>query len=267
MESMSNEASETDSVRQSGSDRKRIPSRSVVVGTIAVLTLVSQLISLAFGRVDQDQSFSAIVLPSILILALVTIPLSIAGIRLGQNFGVGAPRLESLLSRRAGLGSAARIDFARAVSAGLVLGIALVGLRMVTEPYLPEEIPAYGFRGVSGSLAVSFGAAVAEEVWFRLGLLTISVWLVARLLGRQNATPGMVWTIIVATSVIFGLAHLPQLISYGADSALAVIGTIFGNTVVGIFYGWIYWNRSLFAAVCAHFAVDLMIHVLPALVG
>jgi membrane protease YdiL (CAAX protease family) len=34
---------------------------------------------------------------------------------------------------------------------------------------------------------------------------------------------------------------------------------------VGLLYGWCYWKRSLIAAMVAHFSVDVVIHVLPAM--
>lgn len=149
-----------------------------------------------------------------------------------------------------------------------ILGVAVGGLllliRQLSAPYLPPEIPAYGHRGVIGGLAASFGAAVAEEVWFRLGLMTLMIWCAARLLKDRTPRPTAVWTIIVFSSVAFGMAHLPQLISYGAGSPFAIGGTVIGNTVVGILYGWCYWKMGLFAAMIAHFSVDVVIHVLPA---
>jgi membrane protease YdiL (CAAX protease family) len=54
--------------------------------------------------------------------------------------------------------------------------------------------------------------------------------------------------------------------SYGAASPFAIGGTIVGNSVVGVLYGWSYWRRSLVAAMVAHFAVDVVLHVLPAFV-
>lgn len=76
----------------------------------------------------------------------------------------------------------------------------------------------------------------------------------------------MAWSIIVITSLGFGMAHWPQLVSYGAGSPVAMAGTLFGNGVVGILYGWCFWRRSLLAAMVAHFSVDVVLHVLPALV-
>jgi hypothetical protein len=235
-----------------------------VVTFIVTLTLISQLISLAFGRIDEEQTFSAILIPSLLFLGGITIPLTLVGVHLGRKIGTGAPHIEAWLSGKTLRGGSLKADVAWAVTAGLFLGAALVGLRMITTPYLPETIAEYGFRGVSGSLAVSFGAAVAEEVWFRLGALTLLVWLVTMLSGKEEATRTIFWSVIVVTSVLFGLAHLPQLFSFGAGTTFAIVGTIAGNTAVGVLYGWLFWRRGLFAAICAHFSVDLVIHVIPA---
>jgi membrane protease YdiL (CAAX protease family) len=40
-----------------------------------------------------------------------------------------------------------------------------------------------------------------------------------------------------------------------------------GNTLVGIACGWLYWQRGLIAAILAHFSIDLVLHVVPALLG
>ena len=150
---------------------------------------------------------------------------------------------------------------------GVTVGGIFVLIRMISEPYLPVELPTFGYRGVMGGLLVSAGAAVGEEVWFRLGLMTILVWFAARLFGHWETRSIVAWPIIILTSIGFGLAHLPQLISHGAGSPFAIGGTIIGNSVVGILYGWCYWRRSLMAAIIAHFAVDIAIHALPALVA
>lgn len=236
------------------------------VVVLVVLTVVAQLISLAFGRSNEDQHFSAIVLPSVLALSAVTLPLSGLGVVLGRQIGLGAPLIAALLSKQPGSARQLRSDAGLAAVRGSALGGMLLLLRSIMQPYLPPELPVLGHRGVLGGLSVSLGAAVAEEVWFRLGLMTLLVWSVARLLGHREIRPVVAWTGIAMTSVGFGMAHLPQLISYGAASPFAIGGTIVGNSVVGVLYGWSYWRRSLVAAMTAHFAVDVVLHVLPALV-
>lgn len=241
-----------------------------VVGSLAIVyaaTIAAQLISLAFGRMDSGsgRGFAEIVLTSIAFLSVVTLPLAGLGIGLGRKLGLGTPLIDALLSREPGALARLRRDATLAGILGLLLGIGLLGLRAFTASSLPPELPALGHRGVIGGLAVSVGAAVAEEVWFRLGLMTLFVWCIARLAGHRKVRPVIAWPVILITAVGFGLAHLPQLVSYGAGSPFAIGGTILGNVLVGTLYGWCYWRRSLIAAMVAHFAVDLVLHVLPAL--
>lgn len=230
-------------------------------------TILAQLVSLAFGRSNEEQSFATIVLPSLLFLSVLTLPATWLGIALGRQIGLGTPLFAALLYKQPGSFQKLRRDAGLAGVLGLTLGGLLLLVRMISEPYLPPELPAFGHRGVIGGLSVSLGAAVAEEVWFRLGLMTLLVWVVSRLLGDRKIRPFVAWTIILITSIGFGMAHLPQLMSYGAGSPFAIGGTVVGNSTVGILYGWCYWKRSLVAAMIAHFFVDVVIHVLPALSG
>lgn len=241
-----------------------------VLGPLALVlavTIAAQLVSLAFGRVDMESSFAEVVVPSIIFLSVVTLPLAGLGITLGRAIGLGTPRIDSLWNRVPGALKTLWRDAAGASVLGLLLGAGLLALRAFTVSHLPPELPALGHRGVIGGLAVSVGAAVAEEVWFRLGLMTLLAWCVVRLAGNQTVRPVVAWPIILITATAFGMAHLPQLMSYGAGSPFAIAGTVLGNVLVGTLYGWCYWRQGLIAAVAAHLSVDLMLHVVPALAG
>ncbi len=231
---------------------------------ILLLTIAAQIGSLAYTSSTGAKDFQSILLPSISLLSLVTLPLAGLGLLLGRQVGLGIPLLTALFLKRPGSGKTLVENAKVAVILGLFLGGMLVLLRSLTESYLPPELPAYGHRGVVGGLLVSVGAAIGEEVWFRLGVMTILSWVLMRVLGHQELRSSVAWTIICVTSIGFGLAHLPQLVSYGAGSFVGVMGTIFGNTIVGIFYGWCYWRRGLVAAILAHFSVDVALHVIPA---
>jgi membrane protease YdiL (CAAX protease family) len=116
-----------------------------------------------------------------------------------------------------------------------------------------------------GGLLASTGATVAEEVWVRLGLMTVIVWLLVRASRLPDARPSVVWTANVLAAAAFGLLHLPQLAQYGAASVMGISGTMLGNGIVGVAFGWLYWRHSLLAAMLGHFSVDLVLHVFPAL--
>lgn len=226
-----------------------------------VLTITAQLVGLAFGRVHMEQGFASLILPSVLALSVITLPALWIGLALGPSVGLGAPLIAGESDIRKRLGR----DVLLAGVLGVALGGLLIVIRHLSAPYLPPDTPVYGHRGFVGGLAVSFGAAVAEEVWFRLGLMTLLVWGAARIFSNRSPRPAIVWTVILVCAIAFGMAHLPQLISYGAGSPFAISGTVAGNTAVGILYGWCYWKRSLIAAMVAHFSVDIVIHALPAL--
>lgn len=234
---------------------------------ILLVTFVLQLASVAFSRSANGQDFQSVVLPSILFLSLTTLPLALLGIWLGRQIGLGTPLLAALLRNQPGAMDKLFKDARIAGLLGVSMGAALVLLRVLTEPWLPPEIPAFGFRGFWGGLLISAGAAIAEEVWFRLGLMTMILWVIVRVLGHTSVRPSVAWPVMIAVAVAFGLVHLPQLMSYGAGSPFAIWATVSGNSLVGIMYGWCYWRLSFIAAVIAHFSVDVVIHAIPALVN
>lgn len=231
---------------------------------VCAATIAAQLLSIAVARANPEQPFASIVLPSLLFLTLVTLPLSGVGIVLAHRLNLAEPPLISLLVKRQAGVRAIVGDGAFAFALGVVLGAVLLGIRWLSADYLPAELPALGHRGVIGGLAVSIGAAIAEEVWFRLGLMTLLIWCIGKLANQQQVTPVAVWTAMAISAVGFALLHIPQVLSYGANSSVAVVSTLLGNILVSVLYGWLYWRKGLFAAIVAHFSVDLMLHVLPA---
>jgi uncharacterized membrane protein len=230
-----------------------------------ISTIISQLGSLTYSTSKSGQGFQSVILQSIIYLSLVTIPLSAIGIWLGRQIGLGAPLLSAIARKQPGTLKIFLRDAKWSVLPGLFLGGAMVIFRILANSYLPQELPSFGHRGILGGFLVSAGAAIGEEVWFRLGLLTIILWIVNRISGHNSLRSSVAWTTIIVVAILFGVSHLPQLSSYGAASAFAVWGTILGNCVVGILFGWCYWRLGLIAAIMAHFSVDIVIHALPSL--
>jgi len=225
----------------------------IALVVLTVATVAAQLAGLASG---EEQLSASVFLTSAAAIAIVTLPLAGLGLWLGQPIGLGAPLLTGLLLGRRG--SAQQ-------PLGLGVGAVLLTLRILTAPLMPPELPAPGHRGVLGGLAVSIGAAVGEEVWLRLGVMSVLAWLLLRASRLPKLEPRVAWTAILLAALLFGLMHLPQLAAAGAATPVSVSGTIVGNTVVGSLCGWLYWRRSLIAAILAHFSVDFVLHVLPAL--
>ncbi len=246
-------------------------SRPIVLPLVALLllTLLTQLGSLPFiirrnAQIPDgpDHSLQFLVIETIVVVFLLTIPLAGLGLLLGRRVGLGAPLLTDLLQRRPGAGERLRLDAKLAIPLGLVVGVIV---RFLIMPYLPPERLALEHPPAWAALLVSAGAGVAEETWCRLGLMTIFAWLLARLLGHGEIRPVVAWPANVLAALVFGLMHLPQLSRIAAPTSTAIAAVLLGNGIVGVALGWLYWRRSLVAAILAHFAADVMLHVLPAM--
>lgn len=95
--------------------------------------------------------------------------------------------------------------------------------------------------------------------------LTLLLWLFKRLFKPNELNLVAVWVVMLIVAICFGAAHIPQLVSYGAGSNFAIWGTMLGNISVSFLYGWCYWRYGLFSAIIAHFSLDIVLHVLPAM--
>lgn len=221
--------------------------------------IVSQLANIIYGKVSNGEDVTVVFLPSLLFLSVLTIPSLIIGFKLGREVGLSLDQPHSSYEKDEGHRS-----FAIVVASSLLLGFFLLVVRQNSLPYLPDEIPQYGFRGVIGGLLVSIGAAIGEEVWFRFGLMTLLLWLIKRVFTLEKLTLLHFWAVMIIVAIGFGAAHLPQLIAYGAGTNFAIWGTMGGNFVVSFLYGWCYWRYGLISAIVAHFTVDLVLHVFTA---
>lgn len=228
------------------------------------LTLVAQLVSVSY---TSDKSFADIFLPSTIALLLVSTPLAALGLFLGSRIGLGAPLLTALLMRSPGASRQVLRVTALATGIGFFIGLFLWLLRLVTLDILPPYLPGLGHRGVTGGLLVSISAAIGEEVWLRLGAMTIIAWVLARARGLHELTPRITWIAIAVSALAFGAIHLPQLAAAGAATSIGIIATMLGNTVVGIACGWLFWKHGIISAIAAHFAIDVVLHVFPALLS
>ena len=112
-----------------------------------------------------------------------------------------------------------------------------------------------------GALA-SFYGAFNEEILLRLflfSLLYLSVCKYCKVPPRNKVQA--LWTVNILVALIFGVAHLPVAFQLSTPTAVEIFRIIFLNAVGGVVFGWLYWSRSLWTAMFAHFVADLMLHV------
>jgi membrane protease YdiL (CAAX protease family) len=105
-------------------------------------------------------------------------------------------------------------------------------------------------------------AAVSEEVIYRLGVMTVVVWLATAVTRRDAEGPPVaaVWLGILVAAVLFALAHIANV----PNAEHPVLRAMVLNGLSGIMLGWLYWKRGFEAALLAHFGADFFIYVLMA---
>ncbi|MFT6268642.1 MAG: hypothetical protein ACJAVV_001457 [Alphaproteobacteria bacterium] len=224
-----------------------------------VLTIVAQLANIAYESHINQSDFISQLLPSLVFLTVLTTPALLIGLLLGREIGIGPFYNQNPISN-----SELKNAVLFALISGVLLGLFLLMLRWALLPYLPDGIPQFGFRGVMGGILVSLGASIGEEIWFRFGLMTLALWLTKKIFKLNSLDDKHAFIVIVVVGLLFGLAHLPQLASFNADTPFAVWATILGNVAVSILYGWCFWRFGLVCAIVAHFSVDIVLHGLPA---
>jgi hypothetical protein len=189
------------------------------------------------------------------------------GLTVGAPYGLGAPWFRTWLERPPRL-PAIRARWLLAALYGAFAGVLVAGLSLLWPGPSGAAATGDGFSWMwRGALAAFYGGIV-EEVQSRLLLVSLFVWLLARLSRRQ---PGA-WIFVVAVllaALLFGIGHLPAAVAAGvARTPLQGTRIVVLNMLAGTVFGSLYWKLGLEHAMVAHFCADLLLHVvLPAVSG
>ena len=217
---------------------------------------------------------AAAVLPLVVVAALVQNAI-LVGLAVLVGLVLG-PRVGLRVSRPASIpGDSAVAKYGRAALVGVAVGVVIVGLdALVFAPLVGNAVlggaviaapQARGATAAFGLLASLYGG-VTEELLLRFGLLTLLAWLGWRLLGRPAELPdGVAWAAILVAAVLFGLGHLPVTATLFQLTPAVLARMLVLNGLGGVVFGWLYWRYDLVSAMVAHFAGDVVLHVLVVL--
>ncbi|MCA1603629.1 MAG: amino acid permease [Acidobacteria bacterium] len=201
------------------------------------------------------------VTPAIKLLSLIqpTVLLSVAvliGVALASKVGLSSPVAEAAAGNGQ-LGPALKPQIIPGFIGGLVGGVGIILNWFLWKPFLPPEFVA---RSVELNKLLPLPTRLlyggfTEELLLRWGLMTLLVWAAWRLLQKGQDKPQRVYFIgaIIASSVIFGLGHLPFVFALVPDASVALIlYVIAGNSIFGLVVGYLYWKKGLESAMIAH---------------
>ena len=183
-----------------------------------------------------------------------------AGLRLGAAIGLDAPYVRAFIDR--GAPPPPRGRFVQAALVGAIAGGIIVALDVTlfasAQPSSPHAVDGMRWRG----LCASFYGGIDEEILLRLLVMTALARLLMLVTRASTLTTPLAATAIVLATLAFGAGHLPAAAQLGPLHALVVVRVLALNAIVGLACGWLYWRRGLEHAMVAHFAGDLVLHVL-----
>lgn len=155
---------------------------------------------------------------------------------------------------------------------GVVGALAIIAIDVALAPFIAAELPQSVVAGPTPSLldVLAFVpvrflyGGITEEILLRFGLLSTLAFAGWYVTGRRGMGPSstVMWAAIVVSALLFGAGHLPALAQQVALTPLLVARTILLNAILGVAFGWLYWRRSLEAAMAAHVAAHVPLTLL-----
>jgi hypothetical protein len=149
-----------------------------------------------------------------------------------------------------------------ALATGVVLGFAIAAVAHFTDPLMPKPPRPLPHAGPLYGFLASIGAGIREEVWMRLGVLTVLASLGASLSGSKRLGPVSFWTANFVAALVFAAIHIPQASELIGLKAAVLAFVVFGNGIPGLVFGWQYRRFGLVSAMVCHFMVDVVLKVI-----
>ncbi len=239
-----------------------------ILGLIGISSMLTMDIPLPEeARVILEEQFSPEQIKFVLLInpVILLIGFIVVGTIFYDKCGLQVPLIESLVTRRKStipVGDIVRYGVVGGISAGILL--TLIGAAFF--PQLPEEFIALGEK-IKPTLAARFlYGGLTEEILMRFGLMTFLVWLFSKIFKGTSST--VYWIGIVIAAVLFALGHFPIAFqAVGTPSVVLLTYIIVGNTIGGIIFGWLYWQKGLESAFIAHIFAHVVMVLAEPLVG
>jgi membrane protease YdiL (CAAX protease family) len=131
----------------------------------------------------------------------------------------------------------------------------------VFRSQLPELPAGFAFPPIWQGSLLLLGAAVREEILFRLFALNLCTWIGMRLFRKKQPTPQIIWAANVLTAFAFAVLHLVPASRVLELNPTAMTLVLLLATVAGTAFGYIYWRYDLVMAVFSHAIGGLVIYL------
>ena len=186
------------------------------------------------------------------------------GLLVAPKIGLGAPVIEAWLYKQA-IPAASKM-FVTATIAGAAVGAVMVGLARFVFPSIVPRLPGGSEAAIEWwkRFLACFYGAFNEEILMRLFVLSLLLWLFARVWRNPEGQPsrGAFWATNFVVAILFGLGHMPAAIHFMPVNVMTVLYILSLNGTGSLLFGYLYWRRGLESAMVAHFSCDIVLHVI-----
>lgn len=137
--------------------------------------------------------------------------------------------------------------------------------RFLFAPYLPPVLTAYKISPIYLLTGILYGGVI-EEILLRLFVMSLLVLVLWKAFARSHdrlAIPDWIYiTAIILAAVLFAAGHLPITFQAIGTSAPIIIRALVLNSVGGLGYGYLYWQKGLAYAMVAHAATHVFMQLI-----
>ncbi len=222
------------------------------IGLLGILTMLTITIPLdSFPKEvlekisPQTLKYLVLINPTLFLLIAIAV-----GTALYDKVGLSVPTISSILKIED-----AKIKFIDQIKFGILLGLltgiltTIVGLTFKSS--IPQELIEVGNKIKVTTLARFAYGGLTEELLMRFGFMTLIVWAIFKISKKlDNAT---YWIAIILASVLFAVGHFPIVFSTVKSPTIELLAyVLIGNSIAGLFFGWLYWKKGLEAAFIGH---------------
>jgi membrane protease YdiL (CAAX protease family) len=182
-------------------------------------------------------------------------PASAVGVWLGRRVDLGPRLLREFVLRTPGRLNRALSMLVPSTAIGAALGL----------PLLLGAGPIYAGPAPSEFFLRALSAGITEEIFFRLGLMTLFAWILRSFVSKSGSAEPSLSTANILAAILFAAAHLPGHATSDSATWNMVMGILLFNGFAGIVMGWLYSRYGLLSAVLAHFLGDVVGHAIPSM--
>lgn len=222
------------------------------LGLLGILTMLT--VTIPFDTFPQEvldkispEVLRYLVLINPVILLIIAV---VVGTLLYDKVGLSVPTISSMLKiEEPKIRFMDQVKFG--VLLGLLAGISATVLSLAFKPYIPQEFIEVGNKVKITTIARFGYGGLTEELLLRFGFMTLVVWIIFKITKHLNNST--YWTGIVLASILFAVGHFPVVFNAVQDpSMLLLTFVLIGNSIAGLFFGWLYWKKGLEAAFIGH---------------